>query len=96
MVFETDKKSLFFLERSLGPSFALDNTTDFTETDTTVNEGQLSLAERGERGLCESELCLLKSLEYTDVRNLKLDQRQLWMHFMHYICEFEYKCQGDG
>lgn len=41
------KKSLS-LERNLGPSFALDNTTDFTEADTNVNEGQLSSVERRE------------------------------------------------
>jgi len=37
----------FSLERNLSPGFALDNTTDFAETDTNVNEGQLSLGERG-------------------------------------------------
>lgn len=42
-----------------------------------------------------NQSCLLKSLEYTDGRVLKLDQRQLWMCFMHYRCEFQYKCQGD-
>lgn len=41
-----------------------------------------------------NQSCLLKSLEYTDGRVLKLDQRQLWMCFMHYRCELQYKCQG--
>lgn len=87
-------KRSFSLERNFRSEFCSDNITDFTEVDTIVNDEQLSLVETG--GWCESGWCLLKSLEYTDVRGLKLDQRQLWMCFMHYICEFGYKFLGDG
>lgn len=36
----------FSLGREVKPGFALDNTTDFAEMNTDVNEGQHSLGER--------------------------------------------------
>lgn len=35
------------LERNIGPSFALDNTTGLTDVDADVNKGQVSLGEWG-------------------------------------------------
>lgn len=78
---QNQQQKSFCLERNLGPSFNLDSTTDFTETDTDVNEGQLSL-QVGVNQNC---------LKYADVRHLKLVQSQLWMCFTHKMCEFEYK-----
>lgn len=59
------------LERNIGPSFALDNTTGLTDVDADVNKGQVSLGEWGlvSVGVVSAEVTAIYGCTESQVRS---------------------------